>query len=196
MSVRKIPIQTRSVPGYLYSHKNNRLIQCESRLEKKFFLTLEFEDDIVSYEEQPLKVDRYIPDALVKRERSKDLLVEVKYSKEVDDPDEKLSEKFETLQSYCLQNNLEFKIFTEKDVTEPYFSNISLIYHYAPLKVSKKDIHQIYEVIDSFGELAQLRDLINKGCDVSIIYAMVYRKLLDLNLYTKITNKTIVRIPR
>ena len=195
MGVRKIPIQTRSVSGFFYSQKNNRLVQCESRLEKKFFLILEFEDDIVSYEEQPLKISRYIPDVLVKREKAKDLLIEVKYSKEANDPDEKLSEKFKTLRSYCLQNDLEFRIFTEKDVTEPYFSNISLIYHYATIEVSEKDVGQIREAIRSYGESTRLRDLIDKGCDISIVYAMVYRKLLDLNLYAKITNETIVRIP-
>lgn len=73
MPVRKIPKNYRSVTGTFPSYKNKRNIFYESLLERDFYLLLEFNDDVDSYEEQPFKIYyqrakltyRYTPDVLV-----------------------------------------------------------------------------------------------------------------------------------
>ena len=72
-SVRKIPIQSRSVAGKIFSYKNNRMVSYESQLELAFIYHLEFSPEVKSYVEQPVKVyfdtgkikTYYIPDFIV-----------------------------------------------------------------------------------------------------------------------------------
>ena len=56
MPVRKIPKNYRSVTGTFPSYKNKRNIFYESLLERDFYLLLEFNDDVISYEEQPFRI--------------------------------------------------------------------------------------------------------------------------------------------
>lgn len=50
---RKIKKNYRSVTGHFPSVKNNKSIGFESLLEKHHFLYLEFDDNVISYYEQP-----------------------------------------------------------------------------------------------------------------------------------------------
>ena len=50
---RKVGKNYRSLTGHFPSIKNNKSIAFESKLENSFFLTLEFEDSVSSYQEQP-----------------------------------------------------------------------------------------------------------------------------------------------
>jgi hypothetical protein len=56
MPVRKIPKNYRSVTGRFPSLKNNRSVAFESTLERDFYLSLEFDEGVESYEEQPLTI--------------------------------------------------------------------------------------------------------------------------------------------
>jgi len=196
LPVRKIPIQTQSVAGRFFSHKNNKLIDFESQLEKKCYLLLEFNDEVISYEPQPLKVDNYIPDILAYRKNNNPLLIEVKYSDEAFNPDEKLQKKFKTLEQYAKNNNLEFKIFTEKDIKEPYFSNISLIYNYANINTTNEIKNKIKSLIPKSGiSLANLLLKLNNDIQyLAYIYHLIFIKELDINLYQKINYNSIVRL--
>jgi len=191
---RKIPIQTRSVAGHFYSHKNKRLVQFESQLEKKCFLLLEFDDNVVSYIEQPLKIDKYFPDILVKQYANDklDVLIEVKYFKEIENPTDKLKEKFKKLEEYCLTHNLKFEIFTERKIEEPYFSNISLIYNYSEVKVPTKFKETILDQFDKSPE-KRFKDLLTEKIQPSYIYALIFQKDLEINLYKKISKESIIR---
>lgn len=198
MAVRKIPIQTRSFCGKFFSIKNNKLINYESQLEYACMLMLEFDDEVTDYEPQPLKIKNYIPDVSAKRKKSKDLLIEVKYSEEAFNPTERLHKKFQTLQHYAKQNNMEFIIFTEIDLIEPYFSNIKHIYQFANQKVPKYIKSQIIENIPKQG--ISIQALFNK-LNLSIynipiykgyIMHLIYKKKILTNLNNKITNHSII----
>ncbi|WP_187648734.1 TnsA endonuclease N-terminal domain-containing protein [Nitrosophilus labii] len=189
MPVRKIPIQTRSKSGYFYSYKNGRSIAYESLLEKKCFLMLEFEEEIASYEEQPLKIKNYIPDVLAKTKDGKYILIEVKYSQETENPDKKLSKKFDVLEKYCNNIGWKFRLFTEKDVKEPYFSNLSFIYRYITLKPDEK----ILSYVDRIGE-TNIAKLLEYGFDASDIYALIAQGRMQTNLYKKLSPESRIRI--
>ena len=189
MPVRDIPIQTRSKSGYFYSRKNRRSVAYESLLEKKCFLMLEFDEDIVSYEEQPLKIDGYVPDVLAVTKEGKNVLIEVKYSEEAKNPDERLSAKFDALKKYCDGIGWIFKIFTEKDIDEPYFSNISLIYRYASLKPDEK----ILSFVKERGE-TNVESLMARGFDISHVYALLAQGKLKTDLRKELSLESRIRI--
>ena len=73
MPVRKIPKTYRSISGRFPSVLNSRLIGYESKLERDFFVTLEFDRTILRYEEQPVRITgvvggkkiSYVPDCLI-----------------------------------------------------------------------------------------------------------------------------------
>lgn len=50
---RKIKKSYRSVTGHIPSIKNKRSVAFESKLEGQYFMTLEFDNDVISYLEQP-----------------------------------------------------------------------------------------------------------------------------------------------
>ena len=189
MPVRDIPIQTRSKSGYFYSCKNRRSVAYESLLEKKCFLMLEFDEDIVSYEEQPLKIENYVPDVLAVTKDGKNVLIDVKYSEEAENPDEKLSAKFDALKKYCGDRGWTFKIFTEKDVNEPYFSNVSLIYRYASLKPDENILSFMKE-----REETNIENLMARGFDISHVYALLVQGKLKTDLRKELSPESRIRI--
>ncbi len=195
MPIRKIPIQTKSVAGKFFSYKNKKLVNFESQLEKKCFLILEFDDSVVSYQEQPLKIDNYIPDILAFRENNKPLLFEVKYSNEFNKENEKLHKKIETLQKFANSNDMEFKIFTEKDIKEPYFSNISFIYNYANIKINNSIKKNIISIIPLNGiSINNLLEKLNYQYEyLKYIYHLIFVKKLKTNLHIKLTKNSIIR---
>ncbi len=189
MVVRKIPIQNSSIAGNFFSFKNNRMMKFESQLEKKCFLVLEFDDETVSYTEQPLKIDNYIPDILVKRKNEKDLLIEVKYFSEVEKKKENLMKKLKIVQQYCDDNNMEFKVFTDKDLKYPYFSNISFIYNYSGIKLEKETEDKILHLIAK-GNIETLSDAVKNGIDICQVYKMIFDKKIEIYLWKNINNNT------
>src|SRR5208337_3510207 len=139
--VRKIPKNYRSLTGYFYSVKNGRGINFESSLERDFYLTLEFQDDVLSYEEQPIYIEyqqnrrkkSYPPDCLVtyKDESGKrPLLVEVKFTSELaGKKKEELEEKFSIIKQYAQENGMDFKVITEKEIrVGVYVENLKFLY--------------------------------------------------------------------
>jgi len=56
MSTRSIKKSYISVTGYFSSYKNKRQINFESKLEHDFYLLLEFDRTVTSYQEQPFKI--------------------------------------------------------------------------------------------------------------------------------------------
>ncbi|QKF58401.1 transposase endonuclease subunit TnsA [Aliarcobacter lanthieri] len=92
MSVRKIKKSYISSTGYFKSFKNDKQIAYESILERDFYMTLEFNSNVLSYEEQPLRIYyeykdgiryRYTPDCLVTYQNNIQKYFEVKYLSDI-----------------------------------------------------------------------------------------------------------------
>ena len=122
-----------SVTGYFPSKKNSRSIFFESMLEKKLFLSLEFDENLLNYLEQPVIIEytnknrktTYCPDCLINyNNSSKSKLVEVKYSSELIDREDELKIKFEQATLYSNENNLIFDIFNETSIEPVELKNI------------------------------------------------------------------------
>lgn len=138
MPVRKIKTNNFSVTGSFYSFKNERHINFESSLERDFFLLLEMDDAVQSYEEQPLTLyytylnrkTRYTPDCIIHyvNENESSCIVEVKPSKIVKNRKVFLKQKFEQIEKYLHDNDMRFKLITEYDIRTQRLENSKYIY--------------------------------------------------------------------
>lgn len=137
---RKIKKNYRSVTGHFPSVKNNKSIAFNSKLEKELFLTLEFDGNVISYQEQPQieiffngKTKIYSADCYIHRtqlSKIKDSIVEVKYTTELEKEKEYFDKKFTAIRESTNKLNLDFIIFTEVIFPEIYTSNIDFLYRY------------------------------------------------------------------
>jgi len=139
-SQRTIKKNYRSVTGYFPSVKNNKSVAYESKLEKAFFLTLEFDDIVESYQEQPqITIDfknrtkTYSADCYVRYTADsgkKNTLIEVKYTQELEKKKDYFDEKFKSIKKACADMLIDFNVFTEEVYPQAYIENIDFLYRY------------------------------------------------------------------
>lgn len=210
--IRKITnTGTRKNTGLVPSMKNERSITYESLLERDYIYLLEFDDDVVSYLEQPLtiyytdsnKSRRYTPDFLVVRKNKKQL-VEVKPYEKLQQilSDEKQSQKFYIADKYCANNEIdEFVIITEKDINSCFLKNIKYLFAFSRLNVpsfAKLEIRNNI-IINNLMYLGDLLSILqNEKIDTrtyySYILAMIYSHEINANLISAINKNSLVWI--
>lgn len=211
MPVRKIPKSFRAVTGRFPSVINGRCVSYESKLERDYFLRLEFDRTIKSYEEQPIQIPGtvngkdvvYTLDCLVtfKTDRRR-LLVEVKGQKDLEENSEKLELKFSRTEVYAAKNNLDFQVITENDIYDTALDNYRILYRFAkpPVQFDSKKllIHQQLKArgtLSMLGLLHALSDqkLIQAGFQ-SAIWHMLYTGELETDLNSPLGYESEVRL--
>ncbi len=93
-----------------------------SSYERRYFVILDADVDVVSYKSEPFSLPytfngeakNYVPDVIVTRVSCRQQLVEVKPSSLVSNP--KTMVKLSVGRSWCLNNNVDFVVVTEKDL--------------------------------------------------------------------------------
>lgn len=155
---RKIKKSYRSVTGHFPSIKNDKSIGFESLLEKSLFLSLEFDNSVAGYYEQPqIKIslnDKYVTysvDCYVMRTKSsklKDTLIEVKYTSELEKKKEQLEKKFDATKLFVHEHDLSFDIFTEKTYSEIYLDNLDFLYRYKVNPIEHQYEKEIFEILN------------------------------------------------
>jgi hypothetical protein len=129
--IRKIFATYRSVTGWMWSSKNQRLVQHESLGEKRVFLALEFDPKVLSYCEQPITIfytdengknREFTPDVFVKYDpnlsNTPSVIAEIKYASEVQDPQKwkELKPRLQAGLDYAKANGLAFALWTDWDL--------------------------------------------------------------------------------
>ena len=208
MPVRKIPKNYRSVTGTFASIKNKRNVFYESLLERDFFLLLEFDKTVSSYEEQPIKLyydrygkkTKYTPDCLVYYNNDKlPCIHEVKFSNEIKEKKVFLRQKFEQIEQYLSKNDMEFKLFTEMDIDEIYLDNIKFIYNYSVIRNETK-IKYFKTLFKKFDEISYI-DFLNQYSTnryeqaeaIPYIWYLVLQNFLEIDLTKKISKETVLK---
>lgn len=146
MPVRKIPKTYGSLSGESVSQKLNRTTSFESSLERDLFALLEFDPNIVYYEEQPIKIEyfdseqklrSYTPDILIVYKNEEvspygktHILGEVKYRANLFSNWKELKPKFKAARKLCKRRNWLFNIFTEVEIRTPYLKNVRFLLPY------------------------------------------------------------------
>jgi TnsA endonuclease N terminal/TnsA endonuclease C terminal len=168
MPVRKIPKTYGSLSGKSSSRKLNRLVSFESSLERDLLALLEFDPNIVHYEEQPIKIEyvdadgksrSYTPDILIVYRNENvspfgrtHILGEVKYRPELFSKWKELKPKFKAARQLCKNRGWKFSIFTEVEIRTPYLKNIRFLLpcrNYVPNSEYCDSVIRILEQFDS-----------------------------------------------
>ncbi|BAK71730.1 TnsA endonuclease N-terminal domain-containing protein [Aliarcobacter butzleri] len=188
-SQRKIKKNYRSITGHFPSIKNNTSIGFESKLEKAHFLTLEFDNEVISYKEQPQieiffngKNQIYSADCYIKRVQNsskKDSIVEVKYTNEIEKRKDYFEKKFESAKVSSNKLNLDFEVYTEKNHSEIYLDNLDFLYRYKLYPIENKYEDQILKLVNKKRKISAF-DLANLVSENPIEYGLISNCIWDL----------------
>lgn len=163
MSVRKIPPNRMSLTGLVNSQRQGRLVSSESSLERDLFVILDFDLNVDTYIEQPLrleymdvlgKVRTYTPDVLVHYRKDifpaktmKSILCEVKYRKELFEKWREIKPKVRAGRAYAKKKGWEFRILTEVEIRTPYLQNAKFLRSYRNLETNWNLVKQIQNMM-------------------------------------------------
>ena len=204
-SQRNIKKNYRSITGHFPSIKNNTSIGFESKLEKAHFLSLEFDNEVISYQEQPQveicingKDKIYSADCYIKRAKislKKDSIVEVKYTNEIEKRKDYFEKKFEAAKTSANKLNLDFEIYTEKIHSEIYLDNLDFLYRYKLQPIENKYEDQILATIINKNNKISAFDLANLISKNPIEYGLISNCIWDLVCKEKLkTNLELSKI--
>jgi hypothetical protein len=139
---RKLQKNYRSITGHFPSVKNNKSIAFESKLESELFLSLEFDDDVESYLEQPQititidgKEKPYHADCFIKMfdsSKKRDTIVEAKYTTDLNKEENKevYEKKFKAATITANNMDMNFLVYTELSLSNTYIFNLDFLYRY------------------------------------------------------------------
>ncbi len=211
MSVRKIKKSYISSTGHFKSYKNDKQIAYESILERDFYMTLEFDDEVLSYEEQPLRINyeykdgisyRYTPDCLVTYHDNTQKYFEVKYANNIRD-DIELKEKLDFLIAYFSEQiNIDLEIATDEDIDSIYLENLNFLYNFAYLQEDEEKYSYIENTLENLNDditveqlLLQLsNDKMEQLRYLPYIWNYLFINTYLIDLDEKITNKVVIKI--
>ncbi|MFW2565017.1 Tn7 transposase TnsA N-terminal domain-containing protein [Aliarcobacter butzleri] len=208
MNARKIKKSHISVTGYFSSYKNKRQINFESKLEHDFYLLLEFDKTVKSYQEQPFKVyyiyqdkkRRYTPDTLVNYIDSTQKIFEVKPIFKIQN-DVELQEKIELQkQKIKEEKNLELCIFTDVNIDKIYLNNIKIIYNFAFIKINKEIQDKIRKELLKLNVPIAVKNLLDRLTNtkadrlkyIPYLWNLVFNNLECMDFTKKITMASII----
>jgi hypothetical protein len=147
MPVRKLPRSSRSITGRFPSQKRGGVAQFESTLERDFFLLLEFDPAVRSFEEQPLSIEyqdaggrlhHYIPDVRIDYHPAcspsfPPHLIEIKYEADLVAQHDALRPKLQAAMRYAAARGWVFRVLTERDIRTPRLANARFLLPYQQL---------------------------------------------------------------
>lgn len=208
MSTRKIKKSYISCTGYFASYKNKIQIAFESVLERDFYMLLEFDENVISYSEQPITINyeykdgskrRYTPDSLVTYKDGTERYYEVKYINEIRN-DSELREKLDFLKLYFYdEHTLRFDIFTDEEIGKIYLNNLKFLYKFAFIPQDNKKIVKINKILNEVDNIS-VKELLNVLSDkqmdqmkwLSYVWRYVFENIKVVNLYEKFTMNTVL----
>lgn len=208
MSVRQIKKSYISCTGYFASYKNKTQIAFESVLERDFYMMMEFDDDVVSYEEQPMTIHyeyydgknrRYTPDTLVTYKDRRQKLIEVKYEDELKN-DLELQRKLELLKKHIeKEQKLYFEVYTDEFMDKQLLLNYKFLYNFVFIPDDIIKTEAINHILNNTNEIS-VKDLLEKLHSNKImqlqylpyIWNYVFHNIHVINKFKKLTMKTIL----
>jgi hypothetical protein len=215
--VRKIPPNS-FVPTYFFSsRKNGRLMGCQSPTEYDYYQTLEFDDDVESYEEQPVEIIELVngrqtpfyPDTLLTFKphiRKRPQLVEVKTLRELSDPKkaDRVKRQLSVYRKYARNNRYGFKVVRDIDIGEEYLYNLKFLYKYLDPPDHFSKYHKtILEIVSTSSKVmvsdildAIAQDRPERARILPTIWHLVGTKLLWIDLNKKITNNSLLEVSK
>lgn len=168
MPTRKIRKSSCSVTGLIVSQDKTEMKAYESTLERDLLELMWFDPNVLSYEEQPVKIEycgldgkshSYTPDLLVIYKDStvlgsnnRPMLCEVKYRKDLFKNWKNLKPKFRAAIAYSKKKGWDFRILTEVEIRTPYLYNVKFLRPYQTVPKDKEQIKILLTTIKHLQE--------------------------------------------
>ncbi|MEP7288623.1 MAG: TnsA endonuclease N-terminal domain-containing protein [Chloroflexota bacterium] len=161
-----------AIKGTFPSLKLNRSIRYTSTLERDFLFVLEYEAQVVRYQEQPFEVSgmfdgglhRYTPDYAVWTAQQQ-TLVECKPAMLLQD--RHTQQQIAVGTQWAMLHGWQFEVVTDRSLREGYqLANLKLLWRYSRLPVSSSQRHEFDEALAqtnpvTLGQLAQTPEQLN-----------------------------------
>lgn len=194
--------------GIFPSLKMGRTVKCESQIERDFLYLLEFDTDVLLFQERHLeilyaykmKTGRYLPSFYVERGSSKEL-VDVKSSSKLNDPENKI--KFLAGEEYCRRKGWVFKVVTDEQMREgSLLENIKLLQRYASVDVPIEFERHTKALVETNGGEIGLVELINRSKEkfgkvaIGNIYSLLYHQILSADLKESLSDQTAINFSK
>lgn len=198
---RKIKASNKmSIRGKHHSSKMFKMIPWESTLERDFIKLLDFDETIESFHFQPLQIDflykgkrrKYFPDFLVQRKNGKRYIYEVKAFSKINEPNNII--KFQAGHRYCSENDMIYKIVTEKDIRKGHLiENLDVLNEVREDSTSKSIMNEIMNTIKASGKSITIIELHEKLKDIeeAIFECNLFYLLNTQMLYTELESVPI-----
>lgn len=216
MPVRKIPKNYLNVTGSFASRKNGIMGSFESLLEKEYMMLLDFDDEVESFEEQPVNISvpgvskGYTPDVLVRFHTNaatgqirKPFLTEIKHTDDLKKNAEKYAPKFAAAALYATERGWQFGLTTEKEIRTVRLANLKFLREYRNIDPGKENCTHILMLVTKAGGITTLPDLLrhlassddDKLYWFPIIWHLVLMRQLITNLDIVIGSDVILQLP-
>ena len=167
MPVRSIPRNYRSLTGRLNNTRHQGSVAFESTLERDFYLLLDFDVTVTSFEEQPVQIKfvdsantsrTYTPDVLVyyrgdllSAEAPLPTLYEVKYRDDLRAHWSEYRAKFKAAKRYARQQGWCFRLITEREIRTPLLKNVKFLREYRRRVFDQADRLRLLTVLEEQG---------------------------------------------
>lgn len=216
MPVRSIPRNYRSLTGKVNNARNQVAVAFESMLERDFYLLLDFESTVASFEEQPVRIGyeypagtrrTYTPDVLVYycadpavASTPAPMLCEVKYREDLRTHWNAYKPKFKAARRYARQRRWVFRLITEREIRTPYLKNVKFLREYRRRVVDRDDCCRLLAALAAQGEtdakalltkLSPTRDTYAKL--LPVLWHLVAVGRIGANLAVPLTMRTTLR---
>lgn len=175
MPVRKIPKNYLGVTGSFASAKNSQMLGFESLLEKEYMLLLEFDENVESFEEQPVNIPvpgvirGYTPDVLVRYradsvsgEIRKPLLTDIKHTSDLQKNADQYRNKFAAAEQYSFDLGWEFRVTTESEIRIPRLANIKFLRAYRNVVLAERDCAELIQRTNDLGGFTSSKILLDE----------------------------------
>jgi hypothetical protein len=187
--------------GKFPSLKLNRTVLWGSQVQRDYIYLLEFDSEVLSYEERPSRIshllvglrDKYVPDFLVMRRDNKQI-IDIKPEEYI--VKEENAAFYRLVSANCYREGFEFLIISDMAVrVQPRLDNIKLLWRYARTPIIPQ--HQILcrKLLSEkqpvgLGELARAFESESVGRQV--VYALMFGGMISFDLMQPINATTVL----
>ncbi|GFN33854.1 hypothetical protein PCURB6_41140 [Paenibacillus curdlanolyticus] len=187
--------------------KNNKMIHCESRLERHFVRLLDFDREVIEVESQPVcllyeykgRERKYYPDFKVITSDGRVRIVEVKAKSKTQNPE--IIIKFIIGRMYCESQGWDYQIVTEEQIFQGHLQeNLDKLRAMGYEWTEFNDLVYVLHTLQNTG--ASTIEMLRSNCsdlDESTFYKCVYKLIYHQKVYadlfaSELNEQTIVSI--
>lgn len=193
------------VIGRTPSYKMGRAVAWESQIERDFIYLLEFDPDVLSYQEQPRKfqyradgkLHSYTPDFEAKT-KDKTLIIEVKPAKKAREPD--TQRLFKLVAPVIEAEGFEYRVVTDTMIrNEPQLSNIKY------LRIHGRTVPTVSDQLIAHSHLTQhptptvhslMEEFAGRSLPRQTVYTLIYWGVIAVDLGQPLTPLSSLFLPK